>query len=69
MEREGYALAAGLALGLVVAGAAHTLGPDTQHIARRLRTYMLGGDKLPLTGRLYLFLVIFHSTFSQYNNM
>ncbi|XP_026330751.1 anaphase-promoting complex subunit 1 isoform X3 [Hyposmocoma kahamanoa] len=49
VEREGYALAAGLALGLVCAGGARQgLQPD--HMAPRLRTYMLGGEKLPLTG-------------------
>ncbi|XP_026741870.1 anaphase-promoting complex subunit 1 [Trichoplusia ni] len=48
VEREGYALAAGLALGLVCAAAArHT---PLAHVAHRLRTYMLGGDKLPLSG-------------------
>ncbi|XP_013191577.1 anaphase-promoting complex subunit 1 [Amyelois transitella] len=46
-EREGYALAAGLALGLVCVRSGHS-APD--HIAQRLRTYMLGGDKHPLTG-------------------
>ncbi|CAG9788243.1 unnamed protein product [Diatraea saccharalis] len=47
VEREGYALAAGLALGLVCVRA----GPNApDHIAQRLRTYMLGGDKHPLTG-------------------
>ncbi|KAL4715619.1 hypothetical protein ACJJTC_006198 [Scirpophaga incertulas] len=47
VEREGYALAAGLALGLVCIRAGPA-APD--HIAERLRTYMLGGDKHPLTG-------------------
>ncbi|CAH0400129.1 unnamed protein product [Chilo suppressalis] len=47
VEREGYALAAGLALGLVCVRAGAS-APD--HIAQRLRTYMLGGDKHPLTG-------------------
>ncbi|CAH0686482.1 unnamed protein product [Spodoptera exigua] len=50
VEREGYALAAGLALGLLVAGAARRPAPATHHVARRLRTYMLGGDRGPLTG-------------------
>ncbi|XP_028156342.1 anaphase-promoting complex subunit 1 isoform X2 [Ostrinia furnacalis] len=47
VEREGYALAAGLALGFVCVRAGSN-APD--HIAQRLRTYMLGGDKHPLTG-------------------
>lgn len=48
VEREGYALAAGLALGFVCVRAG-SQAPD--HIAQRLRTYMLGGDKHPLTGK------------------
>ncbi|KAM3961524.1 LOW QUALITY PROTEIN: anaphase-promoting complex subunit 1-like [Aphomia sociella] len=47
VEREGYALAAGLALGFICVGSGHNA---PEHIAQRLRTYMLGGDKLPLTG-------------------
>ncbi|XP_052748922.1 anaphase-promoting complex subunit 1 [Galleria mellonella] len=47
VEREGYALAAGLALGFVCVRSGHQA---PEHIAQRLRTYMLGGDKLPLTG-------------------
>nr|XP_049700108.1 anaphase-promoting complex subunit 1 [Helicoverpa armigera] len=53
VEREGYALAAGLALGFVCAGAgAGSGGAQPAHVrtAQRLRTYMLGGDKVPLTG-------------------
>jgi hypothetical protein len=51
VEREGYALAAGLALGFVCVRA----GPQApDHIAQRLRTYMLGGDKHPLTGKCIL---------------
>ena len=48
VEREGYALAAGLALGLVClrAGARAHLA----HLAPRLRTYMLGGDRRGLSG-------------------
>lgn len=52
IERESYALAAGLALGLVMVGAA-TSGQVTTtvaSIADKLRTYMLGGYKHPLTG-------------------
>ncbi|KAJ8719345.1 hypothetical protein PYW08_011520 [Mythimna loreyi] len=51
VEREGYALAAGLALGMVMAGAARA-GHAAQltQLAHKLRTYMLGGDKHPLTG-------------------
>ncbi|CAH2241616.1 jg3948 [Pararge aegeria aegeria] len=44
VEREGYALAAGLALGLVCLRAASTT-PHLAHIAPQLRTYMLGGDR------------------------
>lgn len=47
MEREGYALAAGLGLGFVCLGA-HASAP--QHLAGALRHYMLGGNKRPLTG-------------------
>ncbi|XP_059045476.1 anaphase-promoting complex subunit 1 [Achroia grisella] len=47
VEREGYALAAGLALGMVCVRSGSRA---PAHVARRLRTYMLGGDKLPLTG-------------------
>ncbi|XP_052742012.1 anaphase-promoting complex subunit 1 [Bicyclus anynana] len=44
VEREGYALAAGLALGLVcLRAAAHA--PHLAHLAPQLRTYMLGGDR------------------------
>lgn len=50
VEREGYALAAGLALGMVCVRAGPA-APD--HLAQRLRTYMLGGDKHPLTGTAY----------------
>ncbi|KAJ0176308.1 hypothetical protein K1T71_008482, partial [Dendrolimus kikuchii] len=46
VEREGYALAAGLALGFVCAGAGQRA---PSYIANSLRTYMLGGDKHPLT--------------------
>ncbi|XP_068629420.1 anaphase-promoting complex subunit 1 [Battus philenor] len=42
VEREGYALAAGLALGLVCAGAGQTA---PAHIAPQLRAYVLGGDR------------------------
>ncbi|XP_075976673.1 anaphase promoting complex subunit 1 [Anticarsia gemmatalis] len=52
VEREGYALAAGLALGMLCAGAA-AAGNNTAsltQLAHKLRTYMLGGDKHPLTG-------------------
>lgn len=50
MEREGYALAAGLALGCVClrAGDSPTLG----HLAPALRTYMLGGDRKGFNGDL-----------------
>ncbi|XP_013147986.1 PREDICTED: anaphase-promoting complex subunit 1-like, partial [Papilio polytes] len=41
VEREGYALAAGLALGLVCVGAGDSAPP---HLAPRLRAYVLGGD-------------------------
>ncbi|CAB3228222.1 unnamed protein product [Arctia plantaginis] len=50
VEREGYALAAGLALGLVCAGAARARSAQAAPLAHKLRTYMLGGDKHPLTG-------------------
>ncbi|XP_028037199.1 anaphase-promoting complex subunit 1-like isoform X2 [Bombyx mandarina] len=42
VEREGYALAAGLALGLVCAGAWRDVPRRVPHA---LRTYMLGGDR------------------------
>lgn len=53
VEREGYALAAGLALGMVMAGAAAAgnNAATLTHLAHKLRTYMLGGDKHPLTGK------------------
>lgn len=46
-EREGYALAAGLGLGLVCLGSYKTA---PQYLASTLRHYMLGGNKRPLTG-------------------
>ncbi|XP_013161893.1 PREDICTED: anaphase-promoting complex subunit 1-like [Papilio xuthus] len=42
VEREGYALAAGLALGLVCVGAGDSAPP---HLAPRLRAYVLGGER------------------------
>lgn len=53
VEREGYALAAGLALGLVCAGAARARSAQAAPLANKLRTYMLGGDKHPLTGKCF----------------
>ncbi|XP_050344648.1 anaphase-promoting complex subunit 1 [Nymphalis io] len=46
VEREGYALAAGLALGFVCLRSGGS-APHLAHIAPRLRTYMLGGDSKP----------------------
>ncbi|CAG5043393.1 unnamed protein product [Parnassius apollo] len=48
VEREGYALAAGLALGLVCVGAAHSA---PAHLATRLRSYVLGADRRTLHAR------------------
>ncbi|XP_062529539.1 uncharacterized protein LOC101739449 [Bombyx mori] len=51
VEREGYALAAGLALGLVCAGAWRDVPRRVPHA---LRTYMLGGDRPAAHGQCTL---------------
>lgn len=51
VERESYALAAGLALGLVTLGKGESPpGLRDLHLPDTLHYYMIGGNKRPLTG-------------------
>lgn len=52
VERESYALAAGLALGLVTLGKGESpAGLRDLHLPDTLHYYMIGGNKRPLTGK------------------
>lgn len=51
VERESYALAAGLALGMVCLETGNKdVGLDDLNLADTLHYYMIGGTKRPLTG-------------------
>ncbi|KAK9828929.1 hypothetical protein WJX72_002853 [[Myrmecia] bisecta] len=53
-DREGYALAAGLALGLITLGRGHdAVGLADLHIEDRLRYFMVGGSDPGMMGRRY----------------